>query len=40
VLWAAPTTSDRDHKRLLGALIADFTITSQPQGSEVQVGVR
>jgi DNA invertase Pin-like site-specific DNA recombinase len=39
-LWAAPTTSDRDRKRLLRALIADVTITSQPQGSEVQVGIR
>lgn len=39
-LWAAPTTSDRDRKRLLRALIADVTITSQPQGSEVRVGLR
>ena len=39
-LWAAPTTSDRDRKRLLRAMIADVTITSQPQGPDVQVGIR
>ena len=39
-LWAAPTTSDRDRKRLLRALITDVTITSQPHGREVQVGIR
>ena len=39
-LWAAPTTGDRDRKRLLRALIADVTLTSQPQGSEVHVGIR
>ena len=39
-LWAAPTTSDRDRKRLLRALITDVTITSQPHGREVRVGIR
>ena len=39
-LWAAPTTNHRDRKRLLRALIADVTITSQPHGREVQVGIR
>jgi excisionase family DNA binding protein len=38
-LWAASTTSDRDRKRLLRSLIADVTLTSDPQGS-VQVGIR
>ena len=39
-LWAAKTTSDHDRKRLLRALIADVTLTSQPEGRELQVGIR
>ena len=39
-LWAAKTTSDRDRKRLLRALIADITLTSQPEGRELRVGIR
>jgi excisionase family DNA binding protein len=39
-LWAAATTSDRDRKRLLRALISDITITSQPHGRELRVGIR
>jgi excisionase family DNA binding protein len=39
-LWAADSTSEKDRKRLLRALIADVTITSQPQGREVSVGIR
>ena len=39
-LWAANTTSDRDRKRLLRSLIADVTLTSDPRGSTVQVGIR
>jgi excisionase family DNA binding protein len=39
-LWAAPTTTDRDRKRLLRALIADITLTSQPQGNELSIGIR
>jgi len=32
-LWEAKTTSARDRKRLLRALIADITLTSQPTGT-------
>jgi len=39
-LWAAETTSEKDRKRLLRALIADITITSQPTGPELDVGIR
>jgi excisionase family DNA binding protein len=39
-LWAAETTSEKDRKRLLRALIGDVTITSQPAGSELRVGIR
>ena len=39
-LWAADSTSEQDRKRLLRALIADVTITSQPDGREVSVGIR
>jgi excisionase family DNA binding protein len=39
-LWAAETTSEKDRKRLLRAVIADVTITSQPAGSELRVGIR
>ena len=39
-LWAAKTTSEKDRKRLLRALIADVTITSAPAGSELRVGIR
>jgi DNA invertase Pin-like site-specific DNA recombinase len=39
-LWAAESTSEKDRKRLLRALIADITITSQPTGPELQVGIR
>jgi len=39
-LWAASSTSEKDRKRLLRALIADVTITSQPDGREVHVGIR
>jgi DNA invertase Pin-like site-specific DNA recombinase len=39
-LWAAQTTSEKDRKRLLRTTIADVTITSQPTGSELQVGIR
>jgi len=39
-LWAAPSTAHRDRKRLLRALIADVTLTSQPEGRELQVGIR
>jgi len=39
-LWAAQSTSEKDRKRLVRALIADITITSQPTGRDVQVGIR
>ncbi len=39
-LWAAESTSEKDRKRLLRALIADITLTSQPTGRELQVGIR
>ncbi len=38
-LWAAETTSDRDRKRLLRSLISDITLTSQPDGRELRVGI-
>jgi len=37
-LWAAPTTTDKDRKRLLRAMIADVTIT-QPDSDELLVGI-
>jgi DNA invertase Pin-like site-specific DNA recombinase len=39
-LWAADSTSEKDRKRLLRALIADVTITSEPEGRELRVGIR
>jgi excisionase family DNA binding protein len=39
-LWTADSTSEKDRKRLLRAVIADVTITSQPEGREVSVGIR
>ncbi len=41
-LWHAPTTSDKDRKRLLRTLIADVTLISQAAtiGDEVRIGIR
>jgi hypothetical protein len=39
-LWAAETTVQRDRKRLLRAIIADVTLTSQRDTRELQVGIR
>ena len=39
-LWAAESTSEKDRKRLLRALIADVTLTSEPNSREVRVGIR
>lgn len=39
-LWAAPTTSPRDRKRLLRTLIADVTLTSAAESGTIRVGIR
>ena len=39
-LWGAKTTSDRDRKRLLRSLIADITLSSEPEGRQLRVGIR
>ncbi len=39
-LWAADSTSEKDRKRLLRALIADVTLTSEHNSRQVRVGIR
>jgi DNA invertase Pin-like site-specific DNA recombinase len=39
-LWTADSTTDKDRKRLLRALVADVTIASQPDSRELRVGIR
>jgi excisionase family DNA binding protein len=39
-LWNAPTTSARDRKRVIRALIADVTLRSTPGSKVVHVGIR
>jgi excisionase family DNA binding protein len=39
-LWAAPTTTDRDRKRLLRTLIADVTVVSGPDPAKIRIGIR
>jgi hypothetical protein len=39
-LWSAPSTSDKDRKRLLRTLVADVTLTSQADGDELRIGIR
>lgn len=39
-LWNAPTTSAADRKRILRVLIEDVTIRSEPEGPEVELGLR
>ena len=40
-LWAAPTTSDKDRKRLLRTLLADVTLTpSASDSAQISVGLR
>ena len=39
-LWDAPTTSARDRKRVVRALIADVTLRSAPGSKVVRVGIR
>jgi len=38
-LWAAPTTSNRDRKRMLRTLIADVTLICGPGADELRVGI-
>lgn len=40
VLWHAPTTTDRDRKRLLRTLISDVTVLPEPDREQIQLGVR
>lgn len=39
-LWAAPTTSAKDRKRLLRSLVADVTLRSEPVGARLGIGIR
>jgi DNA invertase Pin-like site-specific DNA recombinase len=39
-LWAAPTTSARDRKRMLRTLIADVTLISEPGAKQLGIGIR
>jgi DNA invertase Pin-like site-specific DNA recombinase len=39
-LWAAPTTSARDRKRMLRTLIADVTLVSEPGAKRLSIGIR
>ena len=39
-LWAAKTTAPRDCKRLVRAVVADVTLTSEPASDHVRVGIR
>jgi excisionase family DNA binding protein len=39
-LWNEPTTSPRERKRILRTLINDVTLTSDPGGDEIRVGIR
>jgi DNA invertase Pin-like site-specific DNA recombinase len=39
-LWAAKSTAQRDRKRLLRSLVADITLTSDPHGPGIRVGIR
>ncbi len=39
-LWAAPTTTDRDRKRLLRSLIADVTVLADTDPVKIRIGVR
>ena len=39
-LWAAPTTSNRDRKRMLRTLIADVTLVSEPGAKQLGIGIR
>jgi len=39
-LWAAPTTSDKERKRLLRTLIGDVTLISEPHSMQLRIGIR
>jgi hypothetical protein len=39
-LWHAPTTADRDRKRLLRTLIADVTLLAEPDLAKARIGIR
>lgn len=39
-LWEEPTTSAADRKRILRVLIEDVTVRSEPEGPEVELGLR
>jgi Recombinase zinc beta ribbon domain/Helix-turn-helix domain len=39
-LWAAPTTSAKDRKRLVRSLVADVTLMSEPAGPRLGIGIR
>lgn len=39
-LWAAPTTSAKDRKRLVRSLVADVTLRSEPVGARLRIGIR
>ncbi len=39
-LWAAPTTSDKQRKRLLRTLIGDVTLRSETRSMQLRIGIR
>ena len=39
-MWDAPTTSHKDRKRLLRALVADVTLHCEPGAAPARVGIR
>jgi DNA invertase Pin-like site-specific DNA recombinase len=39
-LWGAPTTSNRDRKRMLRTLIADVTLVCEPGAKQLSIGIR
>jgi DNA invertase Pin-like site-specific DNA recombinase len=39
-LWTAPTTADKDRKRLLRTLIGDVTVISEPSSMQLRIGIR
>jgi DNA invertase Pin-like site-specific DNA recombinase len=39
-LWASPTTSDKERKRLLRTLIRDVTLVSESRDMQLRIGIR